>query len=213
MIQVYFGEDTILNQTIKTRLNIYRIAYQEHSHKEIEKAILLEWFMKTPDLFDLLQPRFMRYKLDNKITMSQFIQKILADSSQTLKLPIVVTERGVYPGMTPDEVSVLMPKEARKTGRIQLYHKLEEFTTGKLFWKNFESLRKQSELRWFELNDLLFSDVSDDLGEIKKAKDRFFSYKKNKQVPPDDIIEKIQKIFLVDYDDFFRKSVLDLQNI
>lgn len=37
--------------------------------------------------------------------------------------------------------------------------------------------------------------MSDDLGEIKKAKDRFFSYKKNKQVPPDDIIEKSSRYF------------------
>ena len=54
--------------------------------------------------------------------------------------------------------------------------------------------------------------MSDDLGEIKKAKDRFFKYKKNKQIPPEDIIEKIQKIFLIERVVLFQKSVPDLQN-
>ncbi len=34
-----------------------------------------------------------------------------------------------------------------------------------------------------------------------------------KQVPPDEIIEKILKIFLVDREDFFKKSSSDLQNV
>lgn len=114
--------------------------------------------------------------------------------------------------MSPEYVTVLLPKEYRKIERIQLMRKMDQLDEGRTFWRNFEILRKQSELRWFELNDLLFADVSDDLGEIKKAKDRFFSYKKNKQVPPDEIIEKILKIFLVDREDFFKKSPSDLQN-
>ena len=52
-----------------------------------------------------------------------------------------------------------------------------------------------------------------DLGEIKKAKDRFFTYKNNKQIPPEDIIEKIQKIFLIERVDFFKKTISSLQNI
>ncbi|CNJ35593.1 hypothetical protein SAG0306_03155 [Streptococcus agalactiae GB00082] len=114
--------------------------------------------------------------------------------------------------MSPDYVTVLLPKEYRKIKRIQLMRKMEQLDEGRLFWKNFELFRKQSELRWFELNELLFADVSDDLGEIKKAKDRFFSYKKNNQVPPNEIIERILKIFLVDREDFFKKSPSDLQN-
>ena len=59
---------------------------------------------------------------------------------------------------------------------------------------------------------MLLADVSDDLGEIKTAKDRFFKYKKNKQIPPEDIIEKILEIFLIERVDLFQKSVSDLQN-
>ena len=105
-----------------------------------------------------------------------------------------------------------MPKEYRKVERENLFRKFEQLDEGSRFWRNFEVVRKQSELRWFELNELLFADVSDDLGEMKKAKDRFFKYKKNKQIPPEDIIEKILEIFLIERVDLFQKSVSDLQN-
>lgn len=129
----------------------------------------------------------------------------MKDVDSSLKLPIVVTEEVIYSNMSPEYVTVLLPKEYRKIERIQLMRKMDQLDEGRTFWRNFEILRKQSELRWFELNELLFADESDDLGEIKKTKDRFFSYKKNKQVPPDEIIEKILKIFLVDREDFFKK--------
>lgn len=209
MITIYFGNDNALNESIRTRLKNYQIVYQQHTSADIDFSVLMNLFSKTADMFELLNSSLIRYKLDSRLTISQFILKILNNVEKSLKLPIAITDTAIYSGLTPEEVLVLLPKECRKAERENLFRKLERLDEGKMFWKNFESLRKQSELRWFELNELLFADMSDDLGEIKKAKDRFFSYKKNKQVPPDDIIEKILKIFLVDREDFFKKSVLD----
>lgn len=212
MITIYFGNDNTLNESIRTRLEIYQIDYQEYTSADIDFSTLMSLFSKMTDMFDLLNPRLISYKLDNKLTMSQFIQKVLSDRDNRLKLPIAVTEKGVFPCFTPEEVSMFRSKEFRKAEKLHLFKELEKIDNGRLFWRNFERFRMQSELRWFELNELLFTDVSNDLGEIKKAKDRFFSYKKNKEVPPDEIIEKILKIFLVDREDFFKKSPSDLQN-
>ncbi|VTY18103.1 hypothetical protein [Streptococcus anginosus] len=212
MIKIYFGKNTALNQAIQSRLDSYQIDYQAFSSKDIDAKILMEWLFRSTDIFELLSTKMLKYKLNTQITLSQFVRKILKDVDSSLKLPIVVTDEVIYSNMSPEYVGTLLPKEYRKAERINLFRKLEELDEGRTFWSNFEILRKQSELRWFELNDLLFADVSDDLGEIKKAKDRFFSYKKNKQVPPDEIIEKILKIFLVDREDFFKKSPSDLQN-
>ncbi|AGU82205.1 Arsenate reductase and related proteins, glutaredoxin family [Streptococcus anginosus] len=203
MIKIYFGKDTALNQAIQSRLDSYQIDYQAFSSKDIDAKILMEWLFRSTDIFELLSTKMLKYKLNTQITLSQFVRKILKNVDSSLKLPIVVTDEVIYSNMSPEYVGTLLPKEYRKAERINLFRKLEELDEGRTFWSNFETLRKQSELRWFELNDLLFADVSDDLGEIKKAKDRFFSYKKNKQVPPDEIIEKILKIFLVDREDFF----------
>ncbi|HGC7709496.1 TPA: hypothetical protein ACI02C_000695 [Streptococcus agalactiae] len=212
MIKIYFGKDAALNQAIQSRLDSYQIDYQAFSSKDIDTKTLMEWLFRSTDIFELLSTKMLKYKLNTQITLSQFVRKILKDVDSSLKLPIVVTEEVIYSNMSPEYVTVLLPKEYRKIERIQLMRKMDQLDEGRTFWRNFEILRKQSELRWFELNELLFADESDDLGEIKKTKDRFFSYKKNKQVPPDEIIEKILKIFLVDREDFFKKSPSDLQN-
>lgn len=212
MLTIYFGNDNALNESIRYRLEYYQIDYQEYTSADIDFSVLMSLFSKMPDLFELLSSNLIRYKLDNKLTMSQFIQKVLSDRDNRLKLPIAVTEKGVFPNLTLEEISTFRSKEFRNAEILHLSKKMEDLDKGKLFWKNFKIFHMQSELRWFELNELLFADVSDDLGEIKKAKDRFFSYKKNKQIPPDEIIEKIRKIFLVDREDFFKKTPSDLQN-
>lgn len=212
MIKVYFGKDTALNQAIQSRLDSYQLEYQVFSSKDIDTKTLMEWLFRSTDIFELLSTKMLKYKLNTQITLSQFVRKILKDVDSSLKLPIVVTKEAIYSNMTPEYVGTLLPKEYRKAERENLFRKFEKLDEGRRFWRNFEVVRKQSELRWFELHKLLFADVSDDLGEMKKAKDRFFKYKKNKQIPPEDIIEKILEIFLIDRVDLFQKSVSDLQN-
>lgn len=212
MIKVYFGKDTALNQAIQSRLDSYHLEYQVFSSKDIDTKTLMEWLFRSTDIFELLSTKMLKYKLNTQITLSQFVRKILKDVDSSLKLPIVVTKEAIYSNMTPEYVGTLLPKEYRKAERENLFRKFEKLDEGRRFWRNFEAVRKQSELRWFELHKLLFADVSDDLGEMKKAKDRFFKYKKNKQIPPEDIIEKILEIFLIDRVDLFQKSVSDLQN-
>jgi conserved domain protein len=212
MIKVYFGKDTALNQAIQSRMDSYHLEYQVFSSKDIDTKTLMEWLFRSTDIFELLSTKMLKYKLNTQITLSQFVRKILKDVDSSLKLPIVVTKEAIYSNMTPEYVGTLLPKEYRKAERENLFRKFEKLDEGRRFWRNFEVVRKQSELRWFELHKLLFADVSDDLGEMKKAKDRFFKYKKNKQIPPEDIIENILEIFLIERVDLFQKSVSDLQN-
>lgn len=212
MIKVYFGKDAALNQAIQSRLDSYQLDYQVFSSKDIDTKTLMEWLFRSTDIFELLSTKMLKYKLNTQITLSQFIRKILKDVDSSLKLPIVVTKEAIYSNMSPEYVGTLLPKEYRKAERENLFRKIEKLDEGRRFWRNFEIVRKQSELPWFELPKLLFADMSDDLGEIKKAKDRFFKYKKNKQIPPEDIIEKILEIFLIERVDLFQKSVSDLQH-
>ncbi|MFQ6174291.1 thioredoxin domain-containing protein [Streptococcus anginosus] len=213
MLEIYFGNDTKLNQEIRARLETYKLDYQEHVSNELDYQTLLFLFSLATDMFDLLLPKFLRYKLDNSMPMSRFIEKILSDVDNSLKFPIVITDKKeIYSGITPEEVATFLPKEYRKVERSFLFGRLRELDAAYTFWKNFDSFRKQSELRWFELNELLFADVSNDLGEVKKTRDRFFLYKKKKQIPPEEWIDKAARIFLVDKEDFFRSPVSDSRN-
>ncbi|WP_373760104.1 hypothetical protein [Streptococcus ferus] len=213
MITIYFGNDDALNKAIKYRLNSYQLDYQEFTSNDIDHRTLISFLCQTTDMFNLLAPKLMVYKLDNRLTISQFIKKILADRENCLRLPLVVTDKGIFPGLTLEEVGTLFPKEVRKAERFQLLQRLKELDKGRLFWCNFERFRKQSELRWFEIYDLLFPKAINDLTTIKANRDRLHHYQKTRTVPPTSIVQKLADIFLVDYDDFFQKSVLDLQMI
>lgn len=212
MMKIYFGNDEENNLLVKKRLESFKIDYEEYSSKDIDYQMLLNCFTNSSDMFELLQPRLMRYKLDNKITFSQFVLTILNDIDNSLKFPLVITDTEILPGLTPGEVTIFLPAEYRKTERIQLYHQLDQLDNERRFWRNLKIFREQSGLRWFEFNQLMFSDTSDDLGEVKKAKDKFFTYKRNLKIPPQDQIEKAAKILMVEPEDFFIKTVSDLQN-
>ena len=212
MMKIYFGADEKINNAIKEKLASYKLDYQSIPIENFNKKTLTLLMIRSRDCFELLSRSLNGYKMDSRISTSLFIKHVISNVEKNIRLPIVETEKDIISGLTPEEFAMFAPKQYRKAEREFLFLKLGELDKGQIFWKNFELFRKQSELRWFELNELLFADVSDDLGEIKKAKDRFFSYKKNKQVPPDEIIGKILKIFLVDREDFFKKSPSDLQN-
>ena len=212
MMKIYFGNDEENNLLVKKRLESFKIDYEEHSSKDIDYQTLLNWFTNSSDMFEFLQPRLMRYKLDNRLIFSQFVLKILNDIDNSLKLPLAVTDTNIIPGLTPGEVTIFLPPEYRKTERIQLYHQLNQLDTERRFWRNLKIFREQSGLRWFEFNQLMFSDTSDDLGEVKRAKDNFFAYKRNLKIPPQEQIEKAAKVLMIEPEDFFTKTVSDLRN-
>lgn len=212
MLTIYFGNDDEKNKAIKERLKLLKLEYQEYQSKDINLQILMNLIVNTPDMFDLLSPKMMRYKLDNRLRLSEFSLKILKDIDNSLKFPIVIHNNIIYPGMSVEELGLFIPSSYRRSERIHLYHQLEQLNVERRFWRNFKILRERSELRWHEFNHLMFADVSDDLGEVKKAKDRFFSYKDNKQIPPKEIIEKMAMILMISEDEFFQHSPSDLQN-
>ena len=146
MIKVYFGKDTALNQAIQSRLDSYQLEYQVFSSKDIDTKTLMEWLFRSTDIFELLSTKMLKYKLNTQITLSQFVRKILKDVDSSLKLPIVVTKEAIYSNMTPEYVGTLLPKEYRKAERENLFKKFEKLDEGRRFWRNFEIVRKQSEL-------------------------------------------------------------------
>ncbi|KXT71293.1 hypothetical protein SGODD07_01293 [Streptococcus gordonii] len=211
MIKIFFGSDPAIREQLTQQLTSYSIDFQGYEEKELTEQVFLEILKRTSDFFDLLNPNLVQYKLDNRLSLKQFIHRILSDKDKYLRLPIAMVDDVVYSGVSAEDVRMFIPKEHRKIERQYLFRKLEELETGRLFWRNFDLFRHQAELRWYELIDLLFTDESNDLGELKQIKDRFFLYKKKKQIPPEKWIDKASKIFLVEREDFFKKAISDLQ--
>jgi conserved domain protein len=211
MIKIFFGSDPAIREQLTQQLTTYSVDFQAYEEEELSEQIFLEMLKMTSDFFDLLSPNLMQYKLDNRMTLKQFIHRILSDKDKCLRFPIAMVDDLVYSGVTADDARMFIPKEHRKIERAYLFGKLEELDTGRLFWRNLDLFRKQSELRWYEFNDLMFSDESKDMGKVKRIRDQFFLYKKNKKIPPEYWIDKAARIFLVEREDFFRKAISDLQ--
>ena len=189
MIKIFFGSDIAIREQLTQQLISYSIDFQGYEEEELTEQVFLEILKLTSDFFDLLNPSLVQYKLDNRMSLKQFIQQILSDKDKYLRLPIVIVNDLVYSGISVEDIRMFIPKEYRKIERAYLVRKLEEIDTGHLFWRNLDLFRRQAELRWYELIDLLFSDESNDLGELKQIKDRFFLYKKKKQIPPEKWID------------------------
>ena len=211
MIKIFFGSDIAIREQLTQQLISYSIDFQGYEEEELTEQVFLEILKLTSDFFDLLNPSLVQYELDNRMSLKQFIQQILSDKDKYLRLPIVIVNDLVYSGISVEDIRMFIPKEYRKIERAYLVRKLEEIDTGHLFWRNLDLFRRQAELRWYELIDLLFSDESNDLGELKQIKDRFFLYKKKKQIPPEKWIDKASQTLLVEREDFFRKAISDLQ--
>lgn len=212
MLTIYFGTDKLLNQSIRSRLDLFNLEYQEYSSDDINDNLLMTMFKNCEDLFDLLKPGLRRYKLDNKLPLSKFIQKILNDIDNSLNLPLIIENDDIYPGITPDEIGRFIPKECRREERKMLFRKLEKLDEGKSFWLNYDDLRKEAEIRNIEVLKQLFADILNDKTKLKIARDRFYRYRVSHEVPPKEIVSKLSDILLVDQAQFFKTRHSQLQN-
>ena len=213
MMKVFFGSDAAIKAQLTQQLDAYQITYQAMDKDALTKQEFLKMMAMTSDFFELLSPSLYLYKLDNRTSLNNFIDKVLSDKEKNIRFPLVIFENEAYPEMSVEEVRRFLPREYRQAEREQLFRKLQIIDEGRIFWSNFEILRKKSELRWFEFNDLMFRDDSSNLTQAKRNKDRFFYYKHEHKTPPDKYVEKMAEILFVDKEDFFKKTVLDLQTI
>ncbi len=54
MLTIYFGTDKLLNQSIRSRLDLFNLEYQGYSSDDINYNLLMTMFKNCEDLFDLL---------------------------------------------------------------------------------------------------------------------------------------------------------------
>ncbi|NLQ33342.1 hypothetical protein D3829_09920, partial [Streptococcus mutans] len=168
MMKVFFGSDAAIKAQLTQQLDAYQITYQAMDKDALTKQELLKMMAMTSDFFELLSPSLYLYKLDNRTSLNNFIDKVLSDKEKNIRFPLVIFENEVYPEMSVEEVRRLLPREYRQAEREQLFRKLQIIDEGRIFWSNFEILRKKSELRWFEFKDLMFRADSSNLTQAKR---------------------------------------------
>ncbi|WP_044981237.1 thioredoxin domain-containing protein, partial [Streptococcus suis] len=81
---------------------------------DVNREILLSLFAKTTDCFELLSPRFLRFKRQYSISLNEMIQLILQKPDQNLRLPLIVCQNHVYPAIGLDEVRTFLPRQVKE---------------------------------------------------------------------------------------------------
>ncbi|HHT7715004.1 TPA: hypothetical protein ACT2FP_002184, partial [Streptococcus suis] len=110
MLEVYLGNNANTNQDLLTILTTYGVAYRCTKACDVNREILLSLFAKTTDCFELLSPRFLRFKRQYSISLNEMIQLILQKPDQNLRLPLIVCQNHVYPAIGLDEVRTFLPR-------------------------------------------------------------------------------------------------------
>ncbi|NRG69885.1 hypothetical protein HPB00_10615 [Streptococcus suis] len=98
----------------KTNLTTYGVAYRCTKACDVNREILLSLFAKTTDCFELLSPRFLRFKRQYSISLNEMIQLVLQKPDQNLRLPLIVCQNHVYPAIGLDEVRTFLPRQVKE---------------------------------------------------------------------------------------------------
>ncbi|HEL1544427.1 hypothetical protein HO754_08750 [Streptococcus suis] len=95
-------------------LTTYGVTYRCIKACDVNREILLSLFAKTMDCFELLSPRFLRFKRQYSISLNEMIQLILQKPDQNLRLPLIVCQNHVYPAIGLDEVRTFLPRQVKE---------------------------------------------------------------------------------------------------
>ena len=156
MIKIFFGSDIAIREQLTQQLISYSIDFQGYEEEELTEQVFLEILKLTSDFFDLLNPSLVQYKLDNRMSLKQFIQQILSDKDKYLRLPIVIVNDLVYSGISVEDIRMFIPKEYRKIERAYLVRKLEEIDTLTNLYYEIEEDEWRKVTLWIKANSEKF---------------------------------------------------------
>lgn len=114
MIDLYLSKNSRRNKDLLAFFDQHHIEVVCHKVGEIDKAVLLEMMTLSPDCFEFLSPSLLRFKAYDNLVLSEFMDLILCNVGQNLRLPIAISNRHLYPDLNVEEARVLIPRESKK---------------------------------------------------------------------------------------------------
>lgn len=114
MIDLYLSKNKKRNKELLLFLEEYRVDVTCHAVTEIDRDVLLNMMKLSPDCFDFLSPSLLRFKNYENLSLSEFIDLILRNAGQNLRLPLAIANHQVYPDLNLEEARALLPRQAKK---------------------------------------------------------------------------------------------------
>ncbi|VLU34541.1 Uncharacterised protein [Streptococcus pneumoniae] len=82
----------------------------EVSHKDK----LIEMMSYSSDCFEFLSPNLLRFKNRDNLRLTDFVEIILKNPELTIRLPLAVSNKRVYPSLNLEEARALLPRDTKQ---------------------------------------------------------------------------------------------------
>ncbi|MET3559287.1 arsenate reductase-like glutaredoxin family protein [Streptococcus rupicaprae] len=126
MLRIYLGKNKIRNKTFLEQLEKYGVCYEAHHVEDLDKLTLLEMMSYSVDCFEFLSPTLLRFKRSDYMTTNQLIELILSKKSTSLRLPLAIHKRRVYPDLSSDDLRTFIPRKLKLGGFRQTLNEQSE---------------------------------------------------------------------------------------
>ncbi|EHZ44440.1 DNA (cytosine-5-)-methyltransferase family protein [Streptococcus pneumoniae GA40563] len=114
MIDLYLVKISQRNQLLLDFFQNYGIDVSCHSVSEMTKDKLIEMMSYSSDCFEFLSPNLLRFKNRDNLKLTDFIEMILKNLELTIRLPLAVSNKRVYPSLNLEEARVLLPRDTKQ---------------------------------------------------------------------------------------------------
>ena len=92
----------------------YGIEVTPHSISEMTKYKLIEMMSYSSDCFEYLSPNLLRFKKRDNLRLTDFVDMILKNPELTIRLPLAVSNKRVYPNLNLEETRALLPRDTKQ---------------------------------------------------------------------------------------------------
>ena len=109
MIDLYLSKNSQRNQLLLDFFQKYGIEVSCHSISEMTKDKLIEMMSYSSDCFE-----FLRFKNRDNLRLTDFVEMILKNPELTIRLPLAVSNKRVYPNLNLEEARALLPRDTKQ---------------------------------------------------------------------------------------------------
>ena len=124
MIDLYLSKNCHRNQLLLDFFQKYGIEVTPHSISEMTKDKLIEMMSYSSDCFEFLSPNLLRFKNRDNLKLTDFIEMILKNPELTIRLPLAVSNKRVYPNLNLEEARALLPRDMKQLIYMEQTHYL-----------------------------------------------------------------------------------------
>ncbi|VIT82083.1 Uncharacterised protein [Streptococcus pneumoniae] len=97
--------DSLIVSEYQMEPNLWEVS---HDYK------LIEMMSYSSDCFEFLSPNLLRFKNRDNLRLTDFIEMILKNPELSIRLPLAVSNKRVYPNLNLEEARALLPRDTKQ---------------------------------------------------------------------------------------------------